>query len=307
MTERKIAYLILAHADPQMLNKLVWVIDYKAFIFIHLDKESSMSDYEELQWPSSCSFIKHRTKVYWGGISMINATIYLIKAALDTKETFSHLVLLSGCDYPIKHPKIIHQFLNENKNRQFIRFSEVSCIKPGMRRISDYWIHEPFLPLSSKIDKPFRTLLSKALSALLPPKKLKNMTPAFGSQWWALTPDCALYTIRFLEDNLDILKFFSTSHAPDELVFHTIVANSPYIQQTEGFLKDIKRERTLNNLHIIRVGRVYDEIDFPEIKKADKFFVRKLDSGSSEKLIKLINEQLLKDSTSLSNRHLSST
>ncbi|BDP94948.1 hypothetical protein EfmGK941_19530 [Enterococcus faecium] len=44
---------------------------------------------------------KNRVKIYWGGFSIVQAEINLVKRALQN-EKYLKYVLLSGADYPIK-------------------------------------------------------------------------------------------------------------------------------------------------------------------------------------------------------------
>lgn len=242
MNKCKIAYLIIVHTDAVHLERLVNVIDYKARIFIHLDAKSRMSDFANIKLPKSAEFIINRVRISWGAFSMVQATLNLIKATLDSGEDFSHLVLLSGLDYPIKPSWMIHDFLTNNPNKQFIRFIDMrkslDPVMDHMERILRYWFWEPFFPLFPTIDKYIRLILLKLFEFLRPviyKQPLKDVIPAFGSQWWALTPECASYILQFLVENPYFLDFYKYSHAPDEHFFHTIVANSPYLAQTDSF------------------------------------------------------------------------
>ena len=93
----KIAYLVLAHQDPIHLERLINAINYKARIFIHLDKKTKIDRYLHIAGINSVSFIVEREKVYWGGISQVKAILNLIKAALKKTdlENFTHLVFLT--------------------------------------------------------------------------------------------------------------------------------------------------------------------------------------------------------------------
>ena len=124
-----------------------------------------------------------RVKVYWGGFSMVKATLNLMKAALTSGEKFSHLVLLSGLDYPIKPSWAIYNFLTNHSNKQFIRFIDMQeSPTPQMKRILHYWFMEPIFPFSFYIDKLIRSILQKLLGLGVFKKPLKNMAPPFGSQ-----------------------------------------------------------------------------------------------------------------------------
>jgi hypothetical protein len=300
MDESKIAYLILAHTDPAHLEKLIHAIDYKARIFIHVDAKSRVEDFAKIKLPHSAKFIENRVRVSWGALSIIRATLNLIIASLNSGEKFSHLVLLSGQDYPIKAPAKIYDFLTQNSQKQFIRFVHMKDSgTPYMERILSYWFWEPFFPAFPIFDRYIRLTFLKIFQQFRPvlfKKPLKDIIPAFGSQWWAITPECAAYIIKFVAENLKFMDFYQYSHAPDEHFFHTIVANSPFLSQTDGFdNRENCGPNSLPNLHLIPVSlnKVHTEIDFDELKMSDKLFVRKLTSKESLILIRLIDNNLL--------------
>lgn len=293
MNNIKVAYLILAHADPTHLERLVNAIDYRARFFIHVDKKSDIESFKALDLPASASLIDEREAVYWGGVSMVKATINLIKAALNSGETFSHLVLLSGQDYPIKSPSFIYETLTTNLNKQFIRYCEPHHIGPGDRRVREYWMHEPMTLLPYPLDEQLRKITCRVANSALPKRRLKGFTMAVGSQWWALTPECASYAVNLVETNKSLLRFFSLSHAPDEVFFHTIVANSPFSKETEGFIQKVERLGQLAPLHITKVRSKFSEKDFDKLKKSEFLFIRKVSSNQPDKLLDLIDKELL--------------
>lgn len=94
-------------------------------------------------------------------------------------------------------------------------------------------------------------------------------------------------------DNLQFVDFYKYSHAPDEHFFHTIVANSSYLNQTDGFQKGIKWPRQMANLHIIYLNKIFNESNFDQIKVSDKYFIRKVMSEKSSRLIELLDKKLL--------------
>ncbi|GAB4366824.1 MAG: beta-1,6-N-acetylglucosaminyltransferase [Elainellaceae cyanobacterium] len=318
----KIGYLILAHTDAPQLGKLVNTVDYKSRIFIHLDKKSNINAFKDINLPKSAEFIWDRVPVYWGGISMVKATLNLIKAALSSGEKFSHLVLLSGSDYPIKSAHSIYDFLTQNSQRQFIRFIDMAMSpNPGMQRVLQYWYLEPFLPFE---DKLIRTSLQKVLNFSTRRKPFKDLRLAFGSQWWAITPECAAFILQFVEQNLEFLNFYKYAHCPDEHFFHTIVANSPFLEAAGGFQEGIKWPHEVSNLTLNFEGRVLAEEDYgfledlhlnrePTKQRMSQeldalmgtsitrgafnyssfFFARKFTTKRSSKLLDLIDENLL--------------
>ncbi|HLW32905.1 MAG TPA: beta-1,6-N-acetylglucosaminyltransferase [Aequorivita sp.] len=305
LANKPTAYLILAHTDPKQLFALVQSLDYQSDIFIHVDKKSDLSDFKKYSFGPSVHFISERVKVSWAGFNMVIATLNLIKTALETGEKYSHFVLLSGLDYPIKPIRKLHQFLNQNQEREFIRFIRVEDSPDHYLKI--FRRHSFKNPIFPEVAIPMLntgvTLLDKvvrkSLSLLLSSYKkapLKNITPCYGSQWWAITPACAAYILDFVSNNPDFMRYFKTAFAPDEYFFHTIVGNSPFLSKSTGFQKYEGRGTfRMANLHVIHpsLSHVYTDKDFEELKNSDKFFVRKVTSASSEKLISKIDEELI--------------
>lgn len=299
------AYLILAHKDPEQLFRLVMSLDYESECFIHLDKKSSLSEFAKFDFPPSVHFILDRVKVNWAGFKMITATLNLIKAALKTEKEYSHLVLLSGLDYPIKPIRQLHQFLNEHHEEEFIRFIKVADSPEHYLKIfKRYSFKNPIFPSVgnkflnkgiSLIDKIIRKSLTLLLSTYAK-KPIEDIIPCYGSQWWAITPACATYILNFVDNNPKFTEYFKTAFAPDEYFFHTIVGNSPFLAKSTGFQKYQGRGTfRMANLHVIHpsLAHVYTHDDFEELKNSDKFFVRKVTSASSRQLISKINHELI--------------
>jgi Core-2/I-Branching enzyme len=268
----KIAYLVLAHHDPTHLERLVEAIDYKARIFIHLDKKTDIDRYIHIADMKSVDFISERIKVYWGGFSMVKAILNLIKAALASKENFSHLVLLSGSDYPIKPASTFYDFLKSNPDRQFIKFINLNeSPEPDQRRLNSYWFMEPFQPFCN--DRFFRRLLQKLFHLGVTRKPLSNVLSTWGSGNWAITPECAAFILQYLERNPGFIDFYKFAHAPDEHFFHTIVANSPFLRKAGGFREKIRWPHEVSNITLNFEGRIFVENDYEFLE--DLHFNRK--------------------------------
>ena len=60
-----------------------------------------------------------------------------------------------------------------------------------------------------------------------------------GGQWHALTHAFASYMMDLIDTQPKLLTYFQTSYAPDEMLFQTILFNSPFRDHT--FKKVLKR------------------------------------------------------------------
>ena len=300
---KKVAYLILCHTDEKQLIRLVNSLDYKCDFYIHIDAKADIDKFQgALIGRENVYFTRDRYKVSWAGFNMILATKELMKAALEKQEPYSHLVLLSGMDYPIKSKKYIHNFLVSKRDTQFIRGFDIAKAnsKHYLKQIQKYWFYD--MPSNSNIFKGIREAfhyiclpLTKATEISL--ANGERLAPCFGSQWWALTPSCANYVLQYSATHKEIDRYFKHSFSPDEKYIQTIVLNSSFSNSTtavgaEGFKE--AEHSMLSNLHIIdsSLSKYFNEEDFNEVIESDKLFVRKVSTKVSTKLLNRIDNYI---------------
>ena len=81
-------------------------------IFVHMNVKNKEYDEAEIEKYVHYSRLRHveRTSVNWGGYSLINAELLLLKAS-TSEENYQRYHLLSGADLPIKTQDEIINFL----------------------------------------------------------------------------------------------------------------------------------------------------------------------------------------------------
>lgn len=293
---KDIAYLILAHTDPDQLARLVRALDYRARIFVHLDAKSDLSEFRSRDLPPGVSFIENRARVSWAAFSQVGASLRMMRAALESGHPFSHLVMLSGLDYPIKPVQQLHEFLNAHPQHEFIRFINVSLSRRYRPFFEHYWFLEnlPFIP--RKLDYYLRHGFGRALRLFLKKPQPPGMEPCWGSAYWALTPKCAAHILDFTDKRTDYVRWARSSYAVDEHYFHTIVGNSSFCVNADGFTPYAGQwPHELANLHLIHhsLRKVYTEEDYDELYGSTKFFVRKVVSGQFNGLVARLDNEIL--------------
>jgi hypothetical protein len=224
-----IAYLILAHDNPRHLSRLLSALaSPTSAFFVHIDKKSTV-EFGHALAAESVTFSSERFAVHWGDFSMVEATLSLMNQALSDRRRFDRLVLLSGVDYPVRSPAYIESFLQRHGDVEFI----------SMVRMPSLAADKPLRRLTSFHPSPDETLLRsftrRALRKLrLTPRErdfgkvLGDLVPYAGWQWWALTRGACEHIQRFCAANPRIVSFFRGTQIPDEMLFQTIIANSPY-------------------------------------------------------------------------------
>ena len=118
----KHAYLIIAHNQPQLLKMLCQLLDHPCHdIFIHVHAEAKGFDFEEIKnaVKSSCITFIPRVVVRWGGYSLVNCEMNLLKAA-TAKDTYSYYHLLSGADMPLRSAQQLYEFFEDNSGKEFV-------------------------------------------------------------------------------------------------------------------------------------------------------------------------------------------
>jgi hypothetical protein len=293
---KPVAYLVLAHADPEQCTRLIsrLLADPSCYVFVHLDLKtrSDFSGAASLD-PVRVHFIKERYEVSWAGFSMVKGILAIIRGALASKIDFGYLVLLSGMDYPIRHPDEIRQYLYnqpflQHMNRIRVEDSPEHYLKLARR----YVFHDAWLPASS-VDKFLR---KAATTAVMPFKRpLLEAVLCTGSSWWAITSEFAAYVLKFVSDHKEYDRYFRYLHSSDEHYFQTILENSPFAHEAAPVLPYTGRGMWKTaNLHVIHpsLKKIYTAADFDEVMSSNRCFVRKVTTRTSTPLLDQIDESI---------------
>jgi hypothetical protein len=225
-----VAYLILAHRHPEQLARLVRQLRSPAAdLFVHIDAQADLAPFLQTVG-SEAQFTATRIPIHWGDYSLVRAALVLMEEALAPPRRYDYLVLISGADYPLRSATEIENFFRENQGVEFIdsvAMPSAAAAKP-LSRLTRYKGHPG--PLGWCIGKGHRLLGELGLmpKARDYKKHFGELVPYAGNQWWALTRDACLYIRKFAAENPRIMKFYENTHIPDEMVFQTILANSPF-------------------------------------------------------------------------------
>lgn len=314
-----IAYMILAHHQPLLLQRLVDRLDQpNVKFYIHIDKKTknlesfraALSSFSNVTIISTCD-------VNWMGYTTIDAELDLMKEAYNSGIQFKYYVLMSGNDYPIKSNAYINDFFNSHST-DFISYTNMNFISEEMKnKVKQYHFRDiPFINPRNPKKIPFLVYLyfgsHRYLMKLLPERKFyNNMEPYFGSQWFALTHATIEYILRFVNDNPGYVRAMKNTDGPDEVFFHTIVMNSvrkTNVYDYDKYLEWLKvRKGTevftagLSSLRYMdwsdRPGKskpaVLEETYFDTLAASKELFGRKFDEKESAQLLNKIDSQFL--------------
>jgi hypothetical protein len=298
----KIAYLVLCHADPQYIARMCRKLmegNSQNSVFLHVDRKSTMMQElsQLLAGAAQVFFTPHRVPVYWGGYSLVQATLELMRQSMAQGD-YDRFVLLQGADYPIKSSAEIDQFFTRHADTEFIKACDATASK------------SPYLYSRARYrlfcDRP--TFLKKAwnrLTRLLDLKLHSGHLSVEGQDWhvyWgcaqiALTRNCVSHILKF-ENNQTLRSYFGKTFAADELYFHTIVFNSSFRERTSegGVHAETPGLRLVDmrNLCYFEYPRSVTTLaaaDFERLRRVPELYIRKVTSAASTPLLDKIDAE----------------
>ncbi|PLX78597.1 MAG: hypothetical protein C0616_14260 [Desulfuromonas sp.] len=302
----RLAYLILAHENPGQLKRLVSTLSTRdTAFFIHIDRKTDIKTFDILTGPENVELIQDRHYVNWGGFSLVEATLTLLQKAFSDPRKFDRFLLLSGADYPVKSNCYIKQFFLGN-HHEYISLAPMPILRENenkaLERLEKIHIEALFHPQSKPLTV-FHNLATYYVNIALDllykrnyQKKLKGIKPYAGHQWWAFSREAVSYIFDFLEKNVSYLSFFKYCKVPDEIFFHTIIANSKYVKQTAPSLTYVDwrglnyHPEIISQDHFLTIKQHGNLFDDAVYGKGEFLFVRKIDPENKELLDRIDRE-----------------
>lgn len=285
----KISFLILAHKNPSQLITFINTLDCKnVSFFIHINKDSDIINHrllEKIKTKENVFFIKQRKKISWGGYSLVDSTLNLLKECL-VKDTCDYISLHSGQDLPIKNKYEIIDYLNRNQGKEFIKFWKIPKVGwgagNGLERIKNYWFVDEYgFNESIKI-------VHEQKKSNIKRKYFEDIQPYGGSTWWTITRECAEFIIGYANENKTFCDYYKYTLLPDEGFFHTIVLNSHFKDTViNNNLRYIEWDKWQPN------PKIFIRQDYNKLSSSDKLFARKFDIGVDNKIIQMITNKIM--------------
>jgi hypothetical protein len=286
----------MVHQSPRQVAKLIGALQAPDVrFFVHIDRKVEAGQFRYMvRRQRNVRFVRPRHLIEWGGWNMVEAELVMIRAAVRAGAT--HLVLLSGADFPVWSTKRLTEYFSTTSTIHLEHYPIPSIYwdRGALNRVRQYWLCDD--PFTFKRDRWFRTvgrvwrgvwnrLIRRPSNLALKigyelgmrrrvPGNLKSFV---GSQWWSMPRSCAEYVLDFVDKNPDIVKFYHHSHVPDESFIQTVVMNSPLRDSVDK-----------NNLRYVEWDggfnpRTLDLGDLDAIVGSGAAFARKIVLGGSGK------------------------
>ncbi len=278
------AYLIRAHHRPDQLIRLVDRLSTPAASFhIHVSARTPDEVYAAMRQGFAGRDDVHwvdRVPAYYSGFSLVRAVLHGLAQIAAAGPLPTHVVLLSGQDYPLRPAAAIEGLLAQRAGESLVEHFQLP---------SERWADE-----DGGLDR-IRYLYFERLhyrTKLLPVPFLRRSFPAglepYGGSAWCVFSDEAVRTLLAFEDEgPQAFRFFERVQAPDEMFFQTVLLNSA------------GRERVANERihHIEWPGgshpAIFGRKDLPRLAASGKLFARKFDTEVDAEVMDLIDRELL--------------
>lgn len=286
----KIAYLILAHSDPEGLKKLTEKLVSHGEVYIHINARNDLNPFEKAietlgEAAKKVHFASKREKINWAGYSIVRATFTLLDDALR-KDAYDRITLITGQDYPIKDEKKILDVYEKYRDISFVTGTAHTAATKEELMLIDFrdlrLLHLFTKTLVHPIQRRIKFLQRKDYVVVDGRKyTIYGISPK-----WSITGDAARYLLDFHNKNKSYNHYFATRHASDDYYVATALFNSKFRDKIDNNTDFFWLKFLPNN----GGTKVLDESDIESIRETQALFARKFDSEKSEILYGLLEE-----------------
>ncbi len=283
VNDLKHAYLIMAHNNFYILEKLLELLDYeKNDIFIHIDRKVKDCDFEKFNQickKSNVFFTKRRHNVKWGTSSQIKTELELFKTSVNKKYKYYHLI--SGVDLPLKSQDYIHGICDTiNKNFMWIatdgRDENTDRLK---------YFHTGYHGKNRAVNKINRLFMGLQNKLKVDRFKKTGMIYKQGANWCSVTNDFVEY---LLKNEKMIRKMVFASSCADECYKQTLIWNSnlkeTLYNEGSGYCDFRYITKFTSDWH----PHIYLKEDYNDLINTNCWFARKFDVITDKEIVDMI-------------------
>ena len=286
------------------MGRLIDALDAGDTCFIvHIDKRvKDIEPFRKVVDSRSKAWLTgERYFVQWGSWSQVRYQRLFLKEALNADA--DRIFIISGQDYPLWDNDRIRRYCEDNADKAFVCGLDITALPPPlcpMRKYLELWHLCRDLPINHKGLYHAVTVGLRTLLRLLPLRR-KPYLSIDGETWhvWqasgylSVNRRQAQYIISRLNDRR-ISSYFRHCFVPEEITIPTIIFNSPWRNEARVYEHNAYHGiASLAALHYFVYGaqiKVFTAEDYDTLIASDRMFCRKVISGASDELVRLIDE-----------------
>jgi hypothetical protein len=244
----KLAFLVLSHAHPQQVYRLVSRLAemYNAPVAIHHDFDKSPINVSQFA-PLPTRFVRPHVVTNWGGMPVVDAVFRGMKLLQEWADP-DWVMLLSGSDYPIRRAEDVVAELSASSfdayiDHRQIRYDLISCWVPevpgppyGFQRSSypgkayDRYIsvhlNVPWVDRRLRFGRRHFVVRHPRITHLRSP--FRSGIDCYAGEFWFTANRRAMTALLARGDLYERLRaHYASRPNVDESLIHTILCNSP--------------------------------------------------------------------------------
>lgn len=291
----KHAILLLWHKNMDQLKRLIVCFDKDFVFYVHIDKKVPVpcEEAEELKKLHPHIHIYSKYKIYWGGIGILKAELFLLEEIVK-HGVCDYIHFMSGQDYPIKRVEYIKEYFKNFRGYEFIeymplpdkRWEQGSYMRFDLFRLNDY------MDYNTPRGRKCINLLNRLQLSIGYRRRIPNQFNQLygGSNWMSITYACAKYVVEHRKEHKSFYNRLRFTFASDEVYFHTVILNSTFASHV---INDNRRliQRDGPSGLLVTLTEQY----WWEVVTSNRLFARKIEAGVSDKLVEYLHDYVLRD------------
>jgi len=291
---------VLIHENPSQAIRLIKALQHPLHSFVvHVDyKETSEETYATVKkFSEEHSNIhimdQNRVSISWGGWNVVQATLNIMKHALELNLPFDWFINLSGYSYPLTSSLILREELAKYPSNANFMEIRPSKFDPSIRAWHYFEECDDKLHRITRLAKPH------------------DIAMAVGSQWFTVSRDFVEYVGKEVGFAGRYKVYAQHLVVADENYFQTVLTNSPMCEShvNENFhhiqfdewehAKDNPNPSKCLQPNPKHCGRspATITIDYiPVLEHSNALFARKFDERVDSKILDYLDDQIQKTS-----------
>lgn len=221
----KHAFLLMVHDDPELLARILNRLKApNHFFFLNIDGKTGNEYIPRfltlLDGGKDLPVKIYRKRLNWGGYSIVDCELFLMREATKADISFDYFHLLSGHDYPCVNNLEFDRFFEENKGRSFMHFdSDEEVAAWRKRKYPDRVM--PWYLFDQMKGGRLRRYCEKMLNKVAKRKPIPELYA--GWQWFSWHKSLVKYVLDYEKENSAFFRRFHFTKCSDEVVFHTLL------------------------------------------------------------------------------------
>jgi hypothetical protein len=213
----RLAYSISGYKLPRQFAWLMAAIRHPDDLYVvHVDGRTPTATFaamREVAGDAANVVFIERQPIAWMGISLVEAEMRAIAAAMAARPAFDYLISLSMQDYPLQSRQTIVAELEAAPGRDYVTFERLRDMPFHMRR-------RPALLSFERNGRLVKTVIPRWI-----PRDLKL---AWKGPWWRILSHRTCEWLLATPLTRRYLDFLRHTQTPDEFLFQNLLRQSPF-------------------------------------------------------------------------------